>query len=219
MTEQRNAMRPLVGSYTLLNTYDICPHQAYRRMVAKDIPFVETAEMSHGSKVHAGMEKRIKTGHVIYPEYEPFVAAFIPYGPHAEVKMGIRSNGEPCDFFAGDVWFRGKLDVVVTWEANAFIGDWKTGKVRENADELELFGVMLKARQPNLQKITGSYIWLKTGTIGQKYDLSDTAGKFRSLASRMDELHNAQKFDHWPKQEGPLCAWCSVLDCEFNRKP
>lgn len=213
-------MKPLVGSYTLLNTYDICPHQAFRRFVVKDIPFVETPAMKHGTEVHTGMERRIKNGTVAYREYEPFAEAFLRAEVSfrtAEMKVGMRRDGDACDFFDKDVWFRGKIDVVLAGATHGFIGDWKTGKTREDPDELELFSLMLKSRMPQLTKVTGVYVWLKEMKLGKIHDLSDFAGKFRSLVSRMDEIEQAKKMDWWPKQQGPLCNWCSVLDCEFNK--
>lgn len=209
--------KPLVGSYTLLNTYEICPHQAYRRMVAKDIPFVETPEMKHGIAVHEGMEKRLKKGTVVFPEYEAFAAVFSERKPEAEMKVGITADGSPSDFFGGEVWFRGKIDVVAVQGTSAFIGDWKTGKLREDPHELEIFSLMLKAKRPELQKITGSYLWLKEMKVGKAHDLSDWQGTWTRLKKRMGEIKQSQESGHWPKQQGPLCGWCSVKDCEFNR--
>ncbi len=49
--------RPLVYSYTFLHTYkNVCPHQAYRRYILKDQPYVETAAMKWGNEVHAAFE-------------------------------------------------------------------------------------------------------------------------------------------------------------------
>ena len=211
-------MKPVVGSYSLLNTYEICPHQAFRRYVAKDIPFVESPEMAHGNTVHNGMEMRLKRGTVAYPEYEKFAAPLAAQGAEAELKFGITAAGKPVDFFGEGVWFRGKIDVVTVQGSFGFIADWKTGKVRENPDEIQIFGLMTKIRKPALERISGAYIWLKEQKIGKVYDLSDFAATWTRLKARMDAVHDSQAREWWPKTQGPLCSWCSVTDCEFNRR-
>src|SRR5258708_25262580 len=46
-------------TYTILNTYLICPHQMMRRYIKKDLKFVETPEMKFGNEAHAALELRM----------------------------------------------------------------------------------------------------------------------------------------------------------------
>ena len=56
--------------------------------------------------------------------------------------LGITEAGDACDFFAKDVWLRGKIDAIVIRQPMAAIFDWKTGKKREDPGELELHAMI-----------------------------------------------------------------------------
>ena len=50
-------MKLPVASYSFLNTWAICPHQAARKYIVKDLPREpETPEMAWGNAVHEAME-------------------------------------------------------------------------------------------------------------------------------------------------------------------
>jgi len=212
----------VIYSYTFLNTYEICPHQAYRRYVKKDLPFVETEEMKWGTSVHTAMEARLKYGAAL-PEgmqkYEVFATYFITQRAEPEMNLALAHDGSATMFWSKnpEPYTRGKVDV--HWLPNpeiAFIADYKTGKVREEPFELELFGLMLHARYPSLKTIKGRYIWLRDMKLGKEHDLSNTMRTWQDLKSRTNTIENYARMDHWPKRQSPLCGWCNVKDCQFN---
>lgn len=211
--------KPLVYSYTLLNTYrNICPYQAKRRYLDRAFPYVETPEMAFGNKVHLALEHRVGGGKPLpadMHQWEKFAAPLYNAKAKAEQKLGITKTGEPCDFFAKNVWFRGKADVTIINGDTAFIPDWKTGKPREDPFELETNAMLIKAKYPHLKKITGCYIWLGKGgdRIGQQYDLSHVADTFtyvQRIAADLEENWRDQEFE---QRKGPLCDWCACNDC------
>lgn len=213
-------MANLVGSYSLLNSFESCNKKAYHHYVLKDVPYVESPEMQRGNEVHSAMEAGLK-GKPVEPKFElyaPMVQALL-YQPAedrgTEKKLAIREDGSPCDFLAHDVWFRGKVDAYAISGTNAAVIDWKTGKVREDPDELEIFALLLKAKHPELQRITGHYVWLTTPKVGLAHNLSGTDAKLIELHRRMQRLKEAQSRQHWPPTQGPLCDWCRVRACEF----
>lgn len=212
--------KPLVYSYTLLNTFDICPHQMYRRYVKKDQPFVETPEMAFGNKVHSAMEYRIggKPLPADMQHWEPLAAAFARPTARSEMKMGLTKQGKPTGFFDQDVWLRGKVDVTIIEGTAAFLPDWKTGKSREHPFELEIQALMVHAANPYLTKIAGCYVWLKENRMGQVHDLSDTRSTFAYVSNKVEQIEDCMKSGDWEKKKGPLCSWCSCVDCEFNPK-
>ena len=210
-------------SYTSLRDAENCLRQFHRVRVLKDIPFVETEASKWGNRVHDALEKRLRDGTPLpedMAQYEPF----IPAKTHRlrgliEFKMGIREDASFCGFFADEVWGRGKLDfgLIDHDQHQAIIVDWKTGRPREDPDELEIFALMLKAKYPDLKVITGWYVWLKEKRMGKVHDLSDTNGKLASVKHRLQRIQQAADMDTWPPNEGPLCGYCAVSDCEFNR--
>jgi hypothetical protein len=216
--DRRPKTKPLILSYTILNTYrNICPHQAYRRYIKKDLPYVETPQMAFGNKVHLALEHRVAGGKPLpqdMHQWEKFAAGFYQMKAKAEMKLGITKEGKPCDFFADDVWLRGKLDVTVLNGASALLFDYKTGKVREDPFELEVQALLLAAKWPDLTAISGCFLWLSENRIGQKHDLSHTRDTWiyvnRIAEDLAEDIHN----DDFEKRRGGLCDWCPCDDCE-----
>lgn len=213
-------MKLPVLSYTFLNTYDICPKQAFHRYVLKDCPFVGSKESAWGNTVHDAMDKRLSKKTPLPPEvaqYEFYAATLEPLKPQTEMKLGITRGGEPCGFFADEVWLRGKADVVTMNDTTGLLFDWKTGKRREDPYELELQALMLWAARPKLVRITGHYIWLKDNAVGKPHDLSNVGETLECLQEKADEIESCHKRGEWRTKEGPLCGFCPVKSCGFNR--
>lgn len=213
-------MKLPVYSYTFLNTWDICPKQAFHRYVAKDHPFVGTDASKWGNVVHDALDQRLSKGTPLPKEvakYEYYAAAIAPLGPRTEWKLGIKRDGSPCDFFADDVWLRGKLDVAAKQNTTAILFDWKTGKKREDPTELEVQALLLHATEPYLTRITGHYVWLQDGVVGKPHDVSNVGETLEVLQDKADEIEQMNRTGIWPTKQGPLCGWCPVKSCGFNR--
>lgn len=221
--------KPLVYSFTMLNTADTCLHRCYRQYVKRDIPYVETPEMKWGNDVHTAMEYRIGgkplPGAIYNPDgtvktpsmqhWEPLAAAFARPGARAEAKMGVTREGKPTDFFGRDVFFRGKVDVTIIAGTTAFLPDWKTNKnPREDPFELECQAVMVRAANPYLTKIRGCFVWLSQNRIGQIHELGDTNSTWARINNKVERIEDAMQTNEWPKTKGPLCGWCPVKECE-----
>lgn len=215
--------KPLILSYTLLNTYrNICKHQAYRRFIRKDVPYKSTPEMEWGDTVHKALELRVGGGKPLpqnMHQWERFAAPLYASKAKAEMKAGMTVGGHPCGFFADDVWLRGKLDINIVNGTSAFLFDYKTSKKpREDPFELEIQGLLLNALHPQLKTITGCYIWLAENRVGTKHDVSHTRDTFtyvQRIAADLAEDMTNQEFE---KQPTPLCGWCGVLDCEHRKE-
>lgn len=214
-------MKLPVLSYTFLNTYEICPKQAFHRYVSKDAPFVGSDASRWGDKVHKAMEKRL--AHPVEPlpsemsKWEPLVKPLEALGPRAEMKLGMRRDGSPTGFFDSDVWLRGKADVVIVYDSAALLLDWKTGKRREDPKELEVQAVLLASlHSPPLEKITGRYVWLQDNALGKPHDVSNVGETLELLQDKAAEIEANHAKGYWPKKQGPLCAYCPVKSCEFN---
>jgi hypothetical protein len=210
--------KALVYSFTLLNTYrNICPHQAYRRYIKKDLPFIETGAMQFGNKVHSALELRVGGGKPLpqdMHQWEKFAAPFYALKAKAEMKLGITAGGHTCDFFAKDVWLRGKADVVVTSGDHAFLADWKTGSAREDPFELEIQGLLLHAKFPQLKSIEGAFVWLKDGRVGQKHNVSHTRDTLTYVQRIAADLEEDTRNGEFEKRRGGLCPYCPCSDCE-----
>ena len=213
--------RPVRWSYTFLNLYeDICPHQAYRKYILRDIPYVESPAAKKGNDIHTALEHRVGGGKPLPPEmeaYEKFAVAFDGRKTAVEKKLGVTITGKATGFFDQDCWGRGKADLTLVNGKVGYILDWKRGRMRDNPFELEVQAMFLKCKYPTLQKIVGSYVWLKEDRIGQLHDLSDfrrTAEEIQQLVMLIERDKEAEKFE---KRPGGLCSrWCEVTTCEHN---
>lgn len=214
--------KPFVFTYTNLNTYLICPHQMFRRYVKKDLPFKETPEMRRGNEVHTAFEYRVGGGKPLpfdMIQWEPIAAAFDNRGAKCEIKLGVTNECKPTGFFDKDVWLRGKADVTIIKDHVAYLPDWKTGKPREDAFELEVQGLLTYAANPYLKKVFASYIWLRESRVGQIHDVSDFGSTWARVNNIAEEIKDCMQTGEWEKKRGPLCKWCAVSDCEFNQNP
>jgi len=198
-------MKLPVYSYTFLNCFEICPKQAFHRFVLRDIKFTPTEAITWGVTVHDAMDKRIGKGVPLPAEcarYEYYAVVLVPLKPQTEMKLAIKKDGSPCSFFDDDVWLRGKADVAIKQAPAAMIADWKTGKRREDSYELELHGLMLKAAWPEIEKITGHYVWLADGVVGRPHDLSNFGETWDDLLETTDEIEMCFKRGEWRTKQG-----------------
>ncbi len=214
----------VIHSFSSLNCYDnICPYQFYRRWMVKDIPFTDNANTLRGTAIHTALEQRVGGGKPLpdgMQHYEPFA---IPFDgtprPLVEQKFAIDINRDPVDFWDKDrVFIRGKIDLVLMTDRTAYINDWKSNKnIREEPFELEVGAMLLHASYPDLEKIVGTYTWLNHSKVGKLYDLTDTCSTWGKCYEIAANIEQDIAMDHFEKRKGPLCGWCSVLDCENNR--
>jgi hypothetical protein len=215
-------MKLPVASHTFLNDWDNCPWKAYRKYIKKDLPKQpQTKQMAWGNETHTAFEVRIRHGTPFPAEmakFEAIAAPLVAAGAMAEKMLGITVDGHVCDFFAPNVWLRGKIDATIARGGTAAIFDWKTGKRREEKAELATHAVLLKAWQPTVQKITAHYVWLQDGEVGKAHDVSDTEAKLADIRSTMNAVQNCMEIEDFPKRRNPLCGWCDVIDCENNTK-
>lgn len=215
--------RPLVFTYTNLNTYDkICPHQMYRRYIVKDIPYVETEPMRLGTRVHDAFELRIagnKPLPVEFQQWEGFAKPFEGREAKCEMKLAITAKGQTCGYFDATAWLRVRVDIVLMKENIVFIADLKTGNSKyEDPYEIALGALLLKAKYPALTVAKGNYLWLKENRVGQIHDLSDFRATWVKTQSIVQKVETDRANSDFEKRRSGLCGFCDVLDCEFNRK-
>jgi predicted RNA-binding protein with TRAM domain len=105
---------------------------------------------------------------------------------------------------------------IVVGDAAVF-ADWKTGKRREDPWELEIQAMMLRKKHPEIARCTGYYVWLKDVELGDPHQLNKDNSVQARIQGMMNHVARAEQLNHWPKRENPLCGWCDVKTCEFNR--
>lgn len=203
-------------NYTLLNTWEICPHQAARRYIIKDLPFDQTSEMQVSIAIHEAIAAFLGKGVELPTDYRLYTSLLQPLTLHRiepERKLAITGQCEPISFFDKDAWLRRVIDAHIIKDDTAVVFDWKTGKECEDPFELEIGALLLKCHHPELKTVKGHYVWLRDQKLGEEDDLSDFAGAWGKVMKFHDEI---ERGDFEKKTPGPLCKWCPVLDCDHN---
>lgn len=225
-------------SYSMLEAFEQCPRKAYHRYILKEKP-PETEEQRKGNLFDKVVETRLRDGVSLpeeYAQYEPFAASLAnmkgPCSLYTQLKMGIRKDFTPCGFFDKDVWGRGVLDVALVSKETregiartALITDWKTGKNSEgksysnNGLQLKIFGLLLFKHFPRITDVTAFNLWLKSNEIGKpwKWSRSDQEPLWREVLPKIMAMEAAYEKMRWPEMPGPLCGWCAVKACQFNK--
>src|SRR5690625_5780804 len=108
-----------VYSYSAIKSYSTCPRQYHHRYVLKDLPPVDwdTPALRKGREVHEALERAVLEGNDA-PELGPhtfwtppaLLSKLHKAGARAEVRMAIREDDSPYDFFAKDARFRGVIE-------------------------------------------------------------------------------------------------------------
>ena len=212
-------------SYSFLSQDITCPEAARHLYVLRD--FKNTWTVSDGIDAHKILEQRLKSKQPLpdaLAHAEPMVQSLEKYAIEplqVEVSYAVDRNLMPVGFWDRSVFLRGKYDVVVRYpqEHRACIADWKTGRVRESSDQLELGALLLMANDPAVDEVSGCNLWLQSSKVGTPY-------KFKRLekgplwAKWLSKIQAIEKRDpqvEWEKREGPLCAYCPVKTCNYYR--
>lgn len=213
-------------SFSSLTSYETCPHRYYRERVVKDVKDKESEAMRWGNEVHEALENRVKNGIALpksMQQWEPLVARLLSRNGRsiAEQQLCLNEQMIATDWFGKDAWCRGIVDYTLLDGEKAIALDWKTGKVKNDHDQLTLFAALILHHYPEVNEVHTGYVWLAHGNkITTKIFLrSDLPDIWAEWLPRVRRLDIAFEEDKWEKKPSGLCrAWCPVLDCEFNGK-
>jgi CRISPR/Cas system-associated exonuclease Cas4 (RecB family) len=217
----------IVWSYSSLKTFQQCPKKYYHTKVAKDVKEPDTQATLYGKDVHLAAEEYVRDGKPIPVKYEymkPVLETLnsIPGEKHCEVKLGLTKDLQACDFNASNVWWHGIADLVVINKDKglAHSVDYKTSKSARYADvkQLDLVAAGIFAKFPEVKKVKSALLFVvskefvKASHVAEK--MADYVAKPAQDVARIEAaLQNGV----WNPVQGPLCKFCSVKQCEYNR--
>lgn len=209
-------------SYSSIKTFEQCPKKYFHLKVAKDVKDEPGEAADYGTAVHLAAEEYIRDGKPIPEKFafmRPIVErlAALPGEKHAELKLGIRKDFSPCDFFAKDVWWRGIADLLVVDGHRAWCVDYKTGKNARYADtkQLDLLAGAVFSHFPEVTTIKSSLIYVVSGNlIPKKHVITERSQYLAVFNEQLDRLDAAMENGVWNAKTSPLCGWCPVTTCE-----
>ena len=220
-------------SYSQWNTFQTCPRQYKEKHVLKRIPFVQNEAAKWGDDVHKALEDNIRDGKPLpsnMVQYEKFVTGVKLRAERlnaerleAEEQVALTYDLQKTSWFTkrnapNPVWFRLKVDVTMIAGDYAEMYDWKTGKYKDDPDQLHLYAMVGFILNPQVQRIKVGYIWLKDGFVDQprEYRREDLPHMIQYWTENYEQIEEAWTYDHFPERPSGLCkGWCEVTDCPY----
>lgn len=220
-------MKPIIWSFSSLKTFQQCPKKYYHTKVARDIIESDTVATLYGKSAHTAAEDFIKKGKPIEPKFDYMKAtldelAKIPGEKLVEVRLGLTKDLKACDFNAPDVWWHGIADLVVLDHERqlAYSVDYKTSKSARYADvkQLDLVAVGIFAKFPNIVRVKSALIFVVSKEFVRAEHHVDMIHKYMEKpAQDVARIEQAYESGVWNPVQGPLCKFCSVSSCMYNR--
>lgn len=208
---------------TSLNTMMTCPRQFEAKYVTKEVKFQETAATIWGNRLHKAMEDNIKRGTAFSDEamsLKPWVDAFKAKAQAenaqllSETKLAIDPEGNPTSW--RDRYIGGIADVVILGEKQAFIGDLKTGKKRDDPTQLTILAKCLYATYPKIERINAALFYPHLPDFIRFTTKRTTFDDTTLMAQIKEYIRIQEEYDYKPKPSGLCGKWCDVVSCQFN---
>lgn len=130
-----------------------------------------------------------------------------------EYQMAVNADLQPVDWFASDVWIRSIADVLVVNGATAYCVDYKTGKVKDNPTQLQLFAAMVMWHFPQVTAVKTSFVWLKFNEVTNvTYERRFLESLWNGLSPRFKKVQEVIDLGVFKAKPSGLCPWCPAKD-------
>ena len=217
-------MADFTWSYSSLKQYQNCPKQYYEIKVAQNYEIIPSEQMIYGTEVHKALEDYVKDGKELAVNYLRFKGAIdsliaIPGVKYPEYEMALYKDRTPCDFTDDKRWVRGIVDLLIVDNDYAFIVDYKTGSNKyPDPKQLRLMSLMTFAHFPQVNKIKAGLLFVMHGSfITEEYERKDIDKSWEKFYGALERLDNSYETNVWAPNPTPLCKFCPVRSCDFNR--
>ena len=210
-------------SFSKLESYENCPKKFSAESITKTSPFTESEASLYGKMVHKKFENRLVKGTKLPLDllhHEPVMVKLASAKGTllGEQKLALTSDLKPTGYFDSDVWLRGIVDFVVLNDDRVLVVDHKTGKTKDNTDQVELMLAMFICYYPEIEWGTGTYYWTKTKKFTSTGLLSreDIQGIWSGYLPRVARLYAAIETGTFPPKANYLCKnYCNCKECDY----
>lgn len=216
--------KPVQWSFSSLKDFIGCPKRYYEVKVAKNFESKITEALIYGKEVHAALEQYVRDGKALPVNYQRFQKMVdelmqIDGEKFVEHEMGLLPDLTPCKFSDPNRWVRGIADLLIVNGDTAWVVDYKTGSDRyPDLDQLKLMALMVFAHYPAVQKVKGALLFvLKNTLVSEDYTRDQSQLLWDTFLVKTKRLESAYAANEWVEQPSPLCGYCPVSTCKFNR--
>ena len=195
--------------------------------VLKNFPFTDTQATLYGKELHSAAEHYIKDDTPLPPQFE-FIKEMLdalkakPGRKLCEHEMGVTADLQPCGFMDKDVWVRGIADLLIIDDENltARVVDYKTGNNKyPDREQLRLMALMVFVHFPHIRKVSGGLLFVvKNDLVKASFLRGEAEEYWWDYRERVARIEKAHETGVWNPKPTPLCGWCVVKTCEYNRK-
>jgi CRISPR/Cas system-associated exonuclease Cas4 (RecB family) len=216
-------MSNFAWSYTALTMFELCRKKYFHIKVAKDVKDDDSQFAGEGKLIHDSLKKRVIDAVPLPIELRYLEAMAAKFAnakgeKRGELQLALTNNYAPTTWFGKSVWVRVIIDLLVVNGTHALIVDYKTGKRREDWDQMKLAAAVLSQFMPEIEDFTATYIWTKSQEVSppltmKKEHMADVWSDFQP---RIEEILEAAKTTTFPAEPNPLCKWCPVKQCPHH---
>jgi CRISPR/Cas system-associated exonuclease Cas4 (RecB family) len=217
-------MTNFTWSYSALKDYENCPKKFYEVRVAQNFVVIPSEKMMYGTEVHKALEDYVKDGKELALNYLRFKGVVdeliaIPGQKYPEYEMALGHDKTPCAFDDPNRWVRGIVDLLIVDNDYAFIVDYKTGSNRyPDPKQLRLMALMTFAHFPEVNKIKAGLLFVMHNTfITEEYKREDIDASWKKFDGTLTRITQSYDNSTWPANPTPLCRFCPVKTCDFNK--
>lgn len=211
-------------SYSSLTKFENCPRQWYL-LNTKQAQDTMSAEANEGVKAHKAFENAVSGKEPLpykYVHFQPMVDRLkaAPGEKIPEQKWAVTNTYQPTGYWDKDAWARGVIDLtILPGRDRAVLFDYKTGKVKDDYSQLQLFAGYAFAKYPYVQKVDTAYLWVnKNKLTREEFSRDGVPMIWQGFATRVHRMEHALASDNFPPRPSGLCQkYCPVGKalCEF----
>lgn len=212
-------------SFSRLNTFEQCPAKFDYLYVTKSVRDQASEASDYGNRVHEVLEQYGKgeldqaslglEGKQTIKRWGSLVDTINAKSGEKlyEYQMAVDKDLQPCDWFSSDTYIRAIADVLVVDGKRAYCLDYKTGKVKENSTQLQLFASMVFWHYPEVEEVRTSFIWLKFDQVtNATYQRKYMTALWDGLKPRFDAVQETIDLGVFDTKPSGLCPWCPARD-------
>jgi hypothetical protein len=213
-------------SHSALKDFEGCARRYHEVRVLKNYTQRETEQIRYGKELHKAAEDYVTDNTPIPPQFsfvQPTIDALLakPGTKYAEYEMGLTVDLRPCSFRDVNCWVRGIADLLIVDEESltAWVVDYKTGKDKyPDKEQLTLMSLMVFAHFPIVRMVKSALLFVVKDTmVKHKVMLEEATTYWQDYRERVARLEAAFANNVWNPTSTPLCPWCPVKTCEFNK--
>ena len=203
-------------SYSRLTTWETCPLKARFKFVDK-IKTPGSPAANRGLELHKQSAEYLTNPEMEFPIALHNVRSVLDKlrtpTVKAELQIAVTKEWTPTAWFAPDVYCRVIYDVLDVSGGEAYVGDLKSGKIREeeHEDQLSLYAAAVLSTEQGVEEVTAAVFYsdhpLKkdVNPLSKTYKISELKGLRKSWDDRAGKM---LADDIFAPKANPTCRYC-----------